>query len=86
MLTHGNLGGRALERGFRLRGRGVRVRVALRGIFGLSALLAGGGALAGAPTSPQPIVLLHSFDAASEGSFPVPGRRWTALPTRSGAC
>jgi hypothetical protein len=51
----------------------IDVRVALRGIFGLSALLAGGGALASAPTSPQTIVLLHSFDPASEGSYPVPG-------------
>jgi hypothetical protein len=51
----------------------IQVRVAFRGIFGLSALLAGGGAMASPPTSPQPIVLLHSFNAASEGSYPVPG-------------
>jgi hypothetical protein len=49
------------------------MRAVLRGIFGLSVLLAGGGAQAGVPTTPQSIALLHSFDPNKEGSYPVPG-------------
>jgi len=49
------------------------MRVLLRSIVGLSVLFAGGGALASAPTSPQSIALLFSFDIHAKGAYPVPG-------------
>lgn len=49
------------------------MRIVLRSIVGLSVLLSCGAALASAPTSPQAIALLHSFEPNKEGSYPVPG-------------